>query len=282
MSLLNKKINLFVLFGLLLSCAKENPVGYVGQPVTVSVDAPDEDTDLEFIWELINVPGNSYLSNTDIVAGDDLYSVIFIPDVPGNYSIEVSVFQYNDEIETQSFDFTVLDESEFLEQNTSSKTSVEDDTLALKELLYNEIEEDSWYNSEEVSKYISGETSDTVLSSTTEVETPKEKINNTPAPVKKVTKKRIKGKSIPFDSNRFTIQIASKKRLDDAKKVAAVLIETGYDAYIQKAFFEENGETWYRIRVGSYDNRKTASAVAESLSKTRRERAWVDYVRYEN
>ena len=282
MSLLNKKINLFVLFGLLLSCAKENPVGYVGQPITVSVDAPDEDTDLEFIWELINVPGNSYLSNTDIVAGDDLFSVIFIPDEPGNYSIEVSVFQYNDEIETQSFDFTVLDESEFLEQNTSSKTSVEDDTLALTELLYNEIEEDSWYNSEEVSKYISGETSDTVLSSTTEVETPKEKINNTPAPVKKVTKKRIKGKSIPFDSNRFTIQIASKKRLDDAKKVAAVLIETGYDAYIQKAFFEENGETWYRIRVGSYDNRKTASAVAESLSKTRRERAWVDYVRYEN
>ena len=282
MSLLNKKINLFMLFGLLLSCAKENPVGYVGQPITVSVDAPDEDTDLEFIWELINVPGNSYLSNTDIVAGDDLYSVIFIPDVPGNYSIEVSVFQYNDEIETQSFDFTVLDESEFLEQNTSSKTSVEDDTLALTELLYNEIEEDSWYNSEEVSKYISGETSDTVLSSTTEVETPKEKINNTPAPVKKVTKKRIKGKSIPFDTNRFTIQIASKKRLDDAKKVAAVLIETGYDAYIQKAFFEENGETWYRIRVGSYDNRKTASAVAESLSKTRRERAWVDYVRYEN
>ena len=282
MSLLNKKINLFVLFGLLLSCAKEDSVGYVGQPVTVSVDAPDEDTDLEFIWELINVPGNSYLSNTDIVAGDDLYSVIFIPDVPGNYSIEVSVFQYNDEIETQSFDFTVLDESEFLEENTSSQTSVEDDTLALTELLYNEIEEDSWYNSEEVSKYISGETSDTVLSSTREVETPKEKINITPAPVKKVTKKRIKGKSIPFDSNRFTIQIASKKRLDDAKKVAAVLIETGYDAYIQNAFFEENGETWYRIRVGSYDNRKTASAVAESLSKTRRERAWVDYVRYEN
>ena len=165
MSMLNKKINLLVLFGLFLSCAKENPVGYVGQPVTVSVDAPDEDIDLEFIWELINVPGNSYLSNTDISAGDDRYSVIFIPDVPGDYSIEVSVFQYNDEIETQSFSFTILDESEFLEQNTTSQSSAEDDTLALTELLYNEIEEDSWYNSEEVSKYISGEASDTIMSS---------------------------------------------------------------------------------------------------------------------
>ena len=50
--MLNKKINLLVLFGLFLSCAKENPVGYVGQPVTVSVDAPDEDIDLEFIWDM--------------------------------------------------------------------------------------------------------------------------------------------------------------------------------------------------------------------------------------
>ena len=114
--------------------------------------------------ELINVPGNSYLSNTDISAGDDRYSVIFIPDVPGDYSIEVSVFQYNDEIETQSFSFTILDESEFLEQNTTSQSSAEDDTLALTELLYNEIEEDSWFNSEEVSKYISGEASDTIMS----------------------------------------------------------------------------------------------------------------------
>ena len=68
----------------------------------------------------------------------------------------------------------------------------------------------------------------------------------------------------------------------DAKKVAATLIESGYDAYIQKAFFKESNETWFRIRVGSYDNRETATAVAQSLSKSRRETAWVDFVRYEN
>ena len=41
-------------------------------------------------------------------------------------------------------------------------------------------------------------------------------------------------------------------------------------------------EIWFRIRVGSYDNRETAIAVAQSLSKSRRETAWVDFVRYEN
>ena len=69
---------------------------------------------------------------------------------------------------------------------------------------------------------------------------------------------------------------------DDAKKVAAKLIESGYDAYIQKANFKKSNEVWFRIRVGSYDNRQTASAVAESLSKTQKETAWVDFVRYEN
>nr|MCS5614335.1 SPOR domain-containing protein [Candidatus Neomarinimicrobiota bacterium] len=91
----------------------------------------------------------------------------------------------------------------------------------------------------------------------------------------------IRGSSIPYDKERFTIQVASKKELADAKKVVATLIDAGFDAYIQKAVFKETNEIWYRVRVGSYDNRDTAVAVAESLSSTRRERAWVDFVRYE-
>ncbi len=71
------------------------------------------------------------------------------------------------------------------------------------------------------------------------------------------------------------------QELADAKKVVATLIDAGFDAYIQKAVFKETNEIWYRVRVGSYDNRDTAVAVAESLSSTRRERAWVDFVRYE-
>ena len=75
--------------------------------------------------------------------------------------------------------------------------------------------------------------------------------------------------------------MGSKKELADAKTVAAKLIDAGYDAYIQKAVFKETNEIWYRIRVGSYDKRETATAVAKSLSKTQKESAWVDFVRYE-
>ena len=52
-------------------------------------------------------------------------------------------------------------------------------------------------------------------------------------------------------------------------------------ASCMKALFVETNEIWYRIRVGSYDKKETAIAVAKSLSSNRREKAWVDYVRYE-
>ena len=278
---MNRHIYLISLALLAFSCSSDNPVGYVGQPVTVTVDIPDESEDLEFLWELTSIPANSYLINTDIQAGNDSYSVIFIPDVIGDYSIEASVFQYNDEIETQSFTFSV---SEALDVSTTPITASDKtilDTLALNELLLSEDSESNWYDSYELNDDLNPSTIDTASSFN---DNPKyQKIDSSPSAKKIAMKKKgIKGQSIPFDKNRFTIQIASKRKLDDAKKVAAKLIDSGYDAYIQKANFKKSNEIWFRVRVGSYDNRQTASAVAESLSKTQKETAWVDFVRYEN
>ena len=266
---------------LVFSCSRENPVGYVGQPVSVTIDLPDNSEDLEFLWELTNIPTNSYLINTDIQAGKDNYSVMFIPDVIGDYSIEASVFQYNDEIETQSFTFSVIEALKMDSSPISESAQTVLDTLAFTELLINEESESNWYNTEEINDYLFSSTADTT--SPTQTNPKNKKIESSSYPKKvAIKKKRVKGQSIPFDKNRFTIQIASKRKLDDAKKVAAKLIESGYDAYIQKANFKESNEVWFRIRVGSYDNRQTASAVAESLSKSQKETAWVDFVRYED
>lgn len=69
--------------------------------------------------------------------------------------------------------------------------------------------------------------------------------------------------------------------MEDAKRVASDLIKDGFDAYIQKAYFEETDAVWFRIRVGSYDDRETAKKVAAEVSKIMSEPAWVDFVRYE-
>ena len=82
--------------------------------------------------------------------------------------------------------------------------------------------------------------------------------------------------------DRFTIQVISKKRLVDAQKFADKLIKSGYDAYIQKAYFKETEEVWYRVRIGSYDNYNSAQGIANLVSKDIKLAVWVDFVRVDN
>ena len=91
-----------------------------------------------------------------------------------------------------------------------------------------------------------------------------------------------RGSNIPAKKDRFTIQVISKKRLVDAQKFADKLIKSGYDAYIQKAYFKETEEVWYRVRIGSYDNYNSAQAIANVVSKDIKLAVWVDFVRVDN
>ncbi|MDP6755039.1 MAG: SPOR domain-containing protein [Candidatus Marinimicrobia bacterium] len=287
-----KIITIFTIFTLLVitGCGKSNPTATVGDYITVNAEIPEESQDLDFIWELTNIPNGSELDNSQLTSGEFNASVMFIPDVSGPYSIEVSVFQYNDEISTQSFSYDVIDR----ESSREVEQTIEDEYPkeaheAVAELMVND-DEPKWYESESVAQVVE-EASQEMPEPIVDVVEPKPIVEKKPDPIpppppskkKKMAKPKpnTRGMSIPFDKERFTIQVASKKVLEDAKNVAATLIDAGYDAYIQKADFKETNEIWYRVRVGSYDNRDTAVAVAESLSKTRSEKAWVDFVRYE-
>ena len=57
-------------------------------------------------------------------------------------------------------------------------------------------------------------------------------------------------------------------------------IKKGYDVYIQKVVIKTN-ETWYRVRIGSYDNYNAANIAAKTLSKSLGFNTWVDFVRKE-
>ena len=111
-------------------------------------------------------------------------------------------------------------------------------------------------------------------------------VENIPVDKPEIYKPPVKKKSsryvIPFDKSRFTIQVASKKNLNDAEKIAANLIESGYDAYIQKAYFRDTDEVWFRVRVGSYDNRDTALSVGKVISDAITTEVWIDFVRFED
>ena len=88
------------------------------------------------------------------------------------------------------------------------------------------------------------------------------------------------GASIAARTDRFTIQITSKKMLKDAQIFSQKLINQGYDSYIQKVVFNSD-EIWYRVRVGSYDNYNSAKIAADALSDKLQMNTWVDFVRRE-
>ena len=280
-----KKYNFILTAALLISCNQENNTVALGETINVSAEIPEESQDLEFIWELISVPENSFIDNNNIEIGNPNSSVDFTPDIPGIYSLEVSIFQYNDEISTESFSYNVVQlDSKDSDELVEDIILVEEDSSAISDLLV-ENNEPKWYDSESVEDVLEDPLKENLEKKLSKEEPLIKNVN--PKPNKKTSKKiikkpkKIRGSSIPFDKDRFTIQVGSKKFLSDAKKFAAQLIDSGYDAYIQKASFKETSEVWYRIRVGSYDKRETATAVAKVLSKTRQEKAWVDFVRYE-
>ena len=275
--------SIFIILTLFIACSKQSPTTLVGESIIANVANPEEGLDLEYLWEFTNLPDQSSISNSDIDSGEDDLSITFIPDVPGTYSLEVSVFQYNDEISTQSFHFEVLDNENLVSDiKDESNISTSDEILAKNDDPLYRSDAPKWFESEDILEITTEMENDKLLPKPQIKEDSERIIPSSPKKVEtKKTTKSIRGQSIPYDKNRFTIQIASKKELSDAKQVAVDLIDAGYDAYIQKALFKETNETWYRIRVGSYQNKDTAIAVAESLSKNRPEKAWVDYVRLE-
>ncbi len=274
---------------LLVSCGKGKESALAGDPYTFHSEIPDDSDDLDFMWELTEKPDDSEIINSDFSLDETGAHMTFVPDVSGGYAVEVSVFQYNDEISTQSFSVTVEDPEADFEEDIDSEEFIAEgedevnDWDAVAELIgedetADEEESIKWYEEENTDFDLEEE--EPIIVPSAAMETPESPPS--PTPEKKQKPKISPGSSIPFDQNRFTIQVASKKNLDQAKIVAAILIEAGYDAYIQKALFKENGAVWYRIRVGSYENKDTALAVAKTISEFQKEMAWVDFVRYEN
>lgn len=257
---------------LITACGKEGLTGRTGEAISLNAEIVEDSDDLDYIWTLTEQPDASMLGINNFSYNEQHSTVSFIPDAPGDYTLEVKVVQYGDELALQSFAIAV-EQGEAVPIKTVERT------------------EPDWYEDENDRNWFEEETApeDTIaeIPQITEVAPAienVEKINEeveveTPAPLKPKPIQR--GLQIPKNEGRFTIQVVSKRLLADAEIIAAELIDAGFDAYIQRAYFKETDEVWFRVRVGSYDSRPTALTVAKSISTTSGTSTWVDFVRYE-
>lgn len=243
--------NIILLFSILLiSCGSNGIEGYVSEPITITAEKPDDGNDLDYFWALSNQPDGSLMNSNDLISINNGNKMTFIPDYPGDYSIEVIISEYGDEISNQIFSFSILD---LLKKKD-------------KENLKDKLDNESWLDEE--------------LDELTSEQKEFDKEAGLISANMDLSKTKLRKSNISERTDRFTIQITSKKMLKDAQLFSNELIKKGYDAYIQKVLFESN-ETFYRVRVGSYDNYNSAKIAANSLSQNLKMTTWVDFVRKE-
>jgi len=290
-----RKIQIFFLL-LLFSCGGSGIEGYVDEPITITANNPEEGQDVDYFWSLAEQPDGSLINSGDLLASDDGQEMIFTPDYPGDYLIEVIISQYGDEISNQTFSFTILDISEKEVSNNDDAQEDDEDWLneeiedsveqSTEEIIedqvdepINQLEKESSSNSEVMSDKDKEGLAAMIAMAKEKESDPLKKYDESNKVIAKIKDPKREA-SIAERTDRFTIQITSKKMLKDAQLFSQDLIGQGYDSYIQKVVFKSE-EIWYRVRVGSYDNYNSAKTAADALSSELGMPTWVDFVRRE-
>jgi cell division protein FtsN len=283
---------------LLMNCGGKRGEGIIGEIIHVNGELPEETESIDLFWTISSQPDASKLSMKTLEFSKDKSKMSFTPDAAGKYVFEMEIFQFGDELETQKFTYNVDSMEPLVTSETEDEAlAEEEDEDWLEEEYEEELEEDEDedYDYAEVAEDDEEEmeeNEDEVYEEDEEIEgiegTEIAAAVITPPTVapKSTAAKPAKKKSpryiIPYDKSRYTIQVVSKKNLKDAEKTAVNLIESGYDAYIQKAYFRDTDEVWFRVRVGSYDNRETALAVSKVIASAMDTDIWVDFVRFDD
>ena len=294
-----RKIQIFFLL-LFFSCGGSGIEGYVDEPITITANNPEEGQDVDYFWSLAEQPDGSLINSGDLLASDDGQEMIFTPDYPGDYLIEVIISQYGDEISNQTFSFTILDISEKEVSNNDDDVKEDDEDWLNEEIedslnqdteeiiedqvdesinISNQLGKDSNSNSEVMSDKDKEGLAAMIAMAKEKESDPLKKYDESNKVVAKIKEPKREA-SIAERTDRFTIQITSKKMLKDAQLFSQDLIGQGYDSYIQKVVFKSE-EIWYRVRVGSYDNYNSAKTAADALSSELGMPTWVDFVRKE-
>ena len=268
----------FIPFLIFFACGNSGIEGYVDEPITITAENPEEGKDVDYFWTLADLPDGSLMNSGDLISSDEGQEMVFTPDYPGDYSVEVVISQYGDEISNQTFAFLIMDPSERDAVSDEDSEEPENEDW-LNEEMDDEIDDEEDEDLYEEDEDIDDEEEDLDEDDESGNKTPVAKMTAANAVTAKASEQK-KGTSIAARTDRFTIQITSKKMLKDAQLFSQKLISKGYDAYIQKVVFKTD-EIWYRVRVGSYDNHNSAKAAADDLSGELGMATWVDFVRKE-
>ena len=221
---MKKTLSLSTLLFLFIDCGGGGIEGFVGEAISITADNPDETTDVDYTWILIDQPDGSLLNSSDLTPSNDGRRMTFEPDYPGDYTVDVVVSKYGDEISNQSFAFSIINPSDAEDAAEESKEDNEewlnedleedlDEEYAEEEELDEDLAEEEYVEeNDDLADQEENNDPVPVIESIAVAPAPKPVVKAKPLPPKRTA-------SIPAKTDRYTIQIVSKKQVMDIKNL---------------------------------------------------------------
>ncbi|MCF7796520.1 MAG: SPOR domain-containing protein [Lentisphaeria bacterium] len=245
-------------------------------------------------WTFTAFPDSSTLTPNDILPSDTSAIISFLPDVAGKYDIQLTIdadgstdlknFYYSVEMPA-SGEMVLSEIPEHLKAYLSTRDAL--DSLGLN---HNGNGRDTNQGSY-LDKVVTPEefAARQTKRDSQPAAIPKPASKPKPIARKTTTTKKSaprsepnRGNMVPRANKSFTIQISSWESLEEAQAAVKNLRDTyGLEGYIQRVFFKDTDQVFYRVRVGNYKTYAEATAAAKDVHRTTNLPVWVDYVRKE-
>ncbi len=250
------------LFGLgfiiiiLFSCQQDSETGVVGQQFVLKADIPNEVGTFDYIWKITDLPETSELMLSDIQFSENKSQAIFVPDVTGHFTIQVTVWKYNDKLGALVYNFDIIETTPEVTAQQQSRDDWLNETVEGAPVV------------EDIESTVQDKEADEVISKSSSTVSTQEKVITEEKPVTTVTQ------PTSIDEANFTIQVSAEKKIDVATQIVNGLIEAGYDAYYQEHTTASN-QILYRIRIGKFATRNDALQAADKIKNDQGLPTWI-------
>lgn len=236
---------------LLFGCQQESKTGVVGQQFVLKADIPNEVGTFDYIWKITDLPENSELMLSDIQFSEDESQAIFIPDVTGHFTLQVTVWKYNDKLGALVYNYDIIETTPEVTAQQQSRDDWLNETVEVAPVV------------EEVETIVQDE----VSSEPSSIVSTQERIVTEEKPVTTVIQSTVSAEA------NFTIQVAAEPTSDAAVQHVNRLIDAGYDAYSIE--YTTDNKTLYRIRIGKFATRDEALQAADRITNDQGLPTWV-------
>ena len=253
---MNKLLGLGIILLILFGCQQESKTGVIGEQFVLKADIPDEVGTFDYIWKITDLPESSELMLSDIQFSEDESQAIFVPDVAGHFTVQVTVWKYNDKLGAFVYNYDITDT---LLEVTAQKQS-----------------RDDWLNETVDEAPTAENAASTIKENVTDIVdevVAEESIVQKPDIIVEKPVVTDLQPTATTEAN-YTIQVAAESNGDTATQHVNRLISEGHDAYSLKHITEDN-KTLYRIRIGKYATREDALQAANKIANDQGLPTWV-------